>query len=70
MDNKNLNLRIDLLTKIYDLERKGIKPRKIITIEEPIESLIYEYALLQKKEKKIYKDQMLDMLLYLVWHSK
>jgi len=31
MDNKNL--RIDLLKKIYDLEQKGIEPRKRFNIE-------------------------------------
>ena len=49
----NNNLKIDLLQKIYDLEQKGVKSRKALTAEEPIESLIFEHALLKKKYEKI-----------------
>ena len=57
MDDKHL--RIELLRKIHDLEQKGVSSRKTFTIEEPIESLIYEHALLQKKYEKICKKENL-----------
>ena len=68
MDDKNL--RIDLLRKIYNLEQKGMKPRKIITIEEPIESLIYEYALLQRKYEKKREDKILDTFKHIIKYWK
>jgi hypothetical protein len=59
MDDEHL--RIDLLRKIYDLEQKGVSSRKTFNIEEPIESLIYEHALLQRKYEKICEEKELEL---------
>ena len=49
----NNDLKIELLRKIYDLEMKGVKTQKRLTIEEPIETLIFEHSLLQQKYDKL-----------------
>ena len=66
MDNEHL--RIDLLQKIDDLQQKGVESRKTFTIEEPIESLIYEHALLQRKYEKICQEKELELYNHIVTH--
>jgi hypothetical protein len=56
MSVNNNDLKIDLLRKIHDLEMKGVEPRKTFNIEEPIENLIYEHTLLQKKYEKLCQE--------------
>ncbi len=68
MDDKHL--RINLLQKIYDLEQKGTSLKKTFNIEEPIECLIYEYELLQKKYEKICEEKELELYNHIIKYWK
>ena len=68
MDNEHL--RIELLRKIDDLEKKGVSSRKTFTIVEPIENLIYEHALLQRKYEKLCEEKELELYNHIVTYWK
>jgi len=70
MSVNNNDLKIDLLRKIHDLKMKGVEPRKTFNIEEPIENLIYEHTLLQKKYEKICQEKELELYNHIVKYIK
>jgi hypothetical protein len=65
MSDNNNNLKIDLLLKINDLEKRGVTLRRTLTIQESIENLIFEYQLLQKKYEKLCEGHYYKNLSYL-----